>query len=150
MKNAVSKCIWTMNAALGGAIMLAIASALLVPSPVQAQTQNLSDSQKAQIEQRLEQAGQRLQLTSAQKEQVIPILKSNMRANINILQRYGFSQDNRPKLSLRKKLSLRSDLSKQRDATNAKLSRILSGTQMKTLEKIQDENRARMRKRIQG
>jgi len=91
-----------------------------------------------------------LRLTDQQQEQVLPILRANSEANLRILQRYGFSRGNRPDLSLRQKLSLRREFYAQRDETNERLSRVLSRDQMRIMEEIQDENRARMRGRLQG
>ena len=138
--------------ALGFAISRAfLALAPMAAVPAQAQSEmNLSESQREEIQSRLASAAERLRLTDQQREQVLPILRANSEANLRILQRHGFSRGNRPDLSLRQKLSLRREFSAQRDETNERLSRVLSRDQMRIMEEIQDENRARMRGRIQG
>jgi hypothetical protein len=137
-----------LGLALFGAV-LALTPAAAVPAQAQSEM-NLTDSQREEIQSRLDSAAERLGLTDQQREQVLPILRANTEANLRILQRYGFSRGNRPDLSLRQKLSLRREFSAQRDETNERLSRVLSRDQMRIMDEIQDENREQMRERIQG
>jgi hypothetical protein len=137
-----------LGLALSGAV-LALTPIAAVPAQAQSEI-NPTESQKEEIQSRLASAAERLMLTDQQREQVLPILRANTEANLRILQRYGFSRGNRPDLSLRQKLSLRREFSAQRDETNEQLSRVLSRDQMSIMEEIQDENRERMRERIQG
>ena len=137
-----------LGLALFGAV-LALTPAAAVPAQAQSEM-NLTDSQREEIQSRLDSAAERLGLTDQQREQVLPILRANTEANLRILQRYGFSRGNRPDLSLRQKLSLRREFSAQRDETNEQLSPVLSRDQMRIMDEIQDENRERMRERIQG
>lgn len=106
----------------------------------------------AQAEKALAEAMKRLDLSDNQVEQIKPILESSGKAQRATLERYGIDPDSEPgggkQLSMSEALALRKELEKVRTKTLDQLEGILSKEQMREFRKMQDEQRAEMKKRI--
>lgn len=97
----------------------------------------------------MEQTKARLQLTPEQEDQVAPIFEDSLYRRLAILEKYGFEEGNRPKLSLRKKMKLGKEMKGVRKDMEKALSLYLTKDQLKEFQKIQKENQDRMREMIQ-
>ena len=73
-----------LGCALFGTV-LALAPVAGVPAQAQSEM-NLTESQREEIQSRLDSAAEQLMLTDQQREQVLPILRANSEANLRILQ----------------------------------------------------------------
>ena len=131
-----------------GAACLAVASGMAMSAA--AQEQRFSDEQIAQIEERVAATRERLQLTPEQQAALEPILTASVEQRLAVLQSYGFSGEDRPKLSFRQKLSLRKEMQAIREKTESEVAGVLSEEQLAEYKKIQDENREQLRARLQN
>lgn len=131
-----------------GAVCLAVASGMAMTAA--AQEQRFSDEQIAQIEERVAATRERLQLTPEQQAALEPILTASVEQRLAVLQSYGFSGEDRPKLSFRQKLSLRNEMQAIREKTESEVAGVLSEEQLAEYKKIQDENREQLRARLQN
>ena len=131
-----------------GAVCLAVASGMAMTAA--AQEQRFSDEQIAQIEERVAATRERLQLTPEQQAALEPILTASVEQRLAVLQSYGFSGEERPKLSFRQKLSLRKEMQAIREKTESEVAGVLSEEQLAEYKKIQDENREQLRARLQN
>ena len=131
-----------------GAVCLAVASGMAMSAA--AQEQRFSDEQIAQIEERVAATRERLQLTPEQQAALEPILTASVEQRLAVLQSYGFSGEDRPKLSFRQKLSLRNEMQAIREKTESEVAGVLSKEQLAEYKKIQDENREQLRARLQN
>ncbi len=106
----------------------------------------------AQAKEVLAEAMKRLDLSDDQVEQIKPILESSGKAQRAILERYGIDPDTEPgegkQLSMSEALALRKEMEKVRTKTLDQLEGILSRDQLREFQKMQDEQRAEMKKRI--
>ncbi len=142
-----------MNALSRAALFIVVAFSLIAiaTTPLRAEEmalveiQSLSDEQIQAFADRIEEARQRLQLSNEQETALTPIITESVRERVAVLQRYGFSRENRPDLSFRQKLGLRKEMNVLRDNTNEQVAAILTEEQMREWRKIQEEARARMR-----
>ncbi|MEL7360441.1 MAG: hypothetical protein AAFN13_00065 [Bacteroidota bacterium] len=105
------------------------------------------------VQERVEEAVERLQLTPEQQEAAQPILMASMQTRLDILAGYGIdlsgeSPIERP--SRREGRRLRGELSDLNEATEAQLQDVLTEAQMDTWRAMQDENRERLQARFGG
>lgn len=116
----------------------------------EAADRKLTDEQIAQIEERMAETRERLNLTDAQKEQLEPILRDSAEKRLVVLTSYGFSEGVRPTLTFREKIALGKEMRAIRDNTTSKVAGILDDKQMAEFEKIQEERRAEFRERLEA
>ncbi|MGD2031838.1 MAG: hypothetical protein PVI25_06100 [Gammaproteobacteria bacterium] len=121
----------------------------LVSTPSLAQ-----EDRAAQVEQRIEEAKARLNLTDEQLDQMTPVLEESMAARQSILSSYGIDLENRSgsakKLGLRQARAMRKELDVVQADTLDALGRILNDEQMEEFKRMQEERKAEMRERILG
>lgn len=141
--NALSRAVLFIVAAFS-LIVIAIAP-LRAAEPAPAQIQPLSEEQIQAFSDRIEKARQRMQLSDEQETALTPIITESVRERAAVLQRYGFSRENRPDLNFRQKLSLRKEMDVLHHNTNEQVAKILTEEQMREWRKIQEEARAHMR-----
>lgn len=127
-------------------LMAATVAAFLTLAPANATERGLDDSTLEALIERAEENRVRLGLTQEQEAQVKPILERSRERRLDILERYGFGDGQKPSLRLREKLSLAKEMKAVRQETDAALSRHLSREQMAIYADIQDEHRERMKK----
>ena len=126
-------------------LALAIAAASL--SPVAAQTQTMDpDAIAAEIEARMTQTIERLNLTDAQAEDFQVIMQDANEKRAQVIQNANLEESR----SFRKMRQLRSDMQQIDKETMAQLSSVLSAEQMSEYEVIRDEQRAAMKERMRN
>lgn len=103
-------------------------------------------------EQRIAEVQKRLNLTDEQLTQVRPVLQDAADAQRSVLLKYGIDLEAegaaKPRLGMREGRKLRSDLQKVQADTQKLLAGILTQQQLKEFEKLQQERREEMQKRI--
>ena len=67
-----------------------------------------------------------------------------------VLEKYGFSDGERPSLSFREKRKLRGEINDVNEDALDRLSEVLTDDQLKEYKKIQEERRTEMRERLQS
>ncbi len=125
--------------------------------PAAMEGRQLSDEQRAQIEQRFEETSARLNLTEDQKTALAPNLAENFEKREALMKSYGLGQGDGEKMSRREMRKRRDEMRKfrgemetLRDETNAQLAEVLTEKQLTEWAVIQEENRERMRERIRN
>ena len=112
------------------------------------------DEQAAAIEQRMEEARARLNLSDAQVQALAPVLEQSMAAQQSILSKYGVDLDSgtdvMQKLGRRNAMAMKKELDVVRADTLNAVDDILSDEQFDEFKRIQGERQAEMRKRIRG
>ena len=107
-----------------------------------------------QIEQRVQAAKERLQLTDDQVERITPVLEGSVDAQRKILSRYGIDPDApsapRERLGLRKAQAMKRDLEAVRTTTLTSVGDILTEKQVDEFKRMQQERNDEMRSRILG
>ena len=116
----------------------------------EAADRKFTEEQIAQIEKRMAETQERLNLTDTQKEQIQPILRDSLEKRMAVLKSYGFSEGTRPTLNFREKIALGKEMRAIRDDITRQVAGILDETQMAEFEKIQEERREQMRERLQA
>ena len=115
-----------------------------------------AEDRAAQLEQRIQDARERLSLTDEQAEAIVPILRAGAEKQAAVLKKHGIDLDGRgggdreARLGLRKLRQLRREMDTARAETVEKLADVLTGEQVAEYKKIQNENRSEMRKRIRA
>ena len=107
----------------------------------------------SQFETRIQEATSRLALTNQQKAQLEPILKDHFDAQMAILDKYGLDAGNRDSgqaPDFQKMRALRNELDANKTTTAKRLSGVLSEKQMAEFEKIQTEQKQRIREKLQS
>ena len=139
--------ILTMFAALASAIASVNVAAA-------EQERRLSDEQVAQVEERLAEARERLELTAEQEEAIKPILRNGAERSGEVFAEYGVTADTlgskERRLSFREMRQLRGDMDEVRAETRASLAEVLSAEQMESWDELAEESRARMREQIKS
>ncbi len=126
-------------------------SAALAASPASAQPENVDREAVAeQIQQRVLETKERLQITEEQAPVVQEILRESAERRFAILEKYGFGDGERPSLSFREKRKLRGEINNVNQDTLGRLSEVLTDDQLQEYKKIQEERRAEMRERLQS
>lgn len=110
----------------------------------------------AELEARIEQTKQRLNLTDEQLAQIEPILESSFEATALVLENHGIDlnpdvpRDQRERPGLRKMRAVSKDLQAVREETAAEMAEVLTAEQMEEYRKIQEERRVALRERIRA
>ena len=105
------------------------------------------------LSKRAEDIGAKLGLTEEQIRQFKPVLASHFDAQMAVLDKQGVaigSRGDRKRLRFRKLRALRKDLDKISDKTSKRLSEIFSKVQLAEFEKIQKEQRQKMREKFRS
>ena len=120
-------------------------------SPAAAQSDDVDREKLAkEIEARVQTVSERLDLTEAQKPEIEGILRDSIEQRMAILKSFGIEEGSQPKLRMRQARDLRSQLQALSEKTTAKLAGVLTDKQMSEYAKIQEEQRAAMREKIQN
>lgn len=126
-------------------------SVALAASTISAQAENVDrEAADEQIQQRVLETKERLQITEEQAPVVQEILKESAERRFAILEKYGFGDGERPSLNFREKRRLRSEINDVNEDTLERLSEILTDDQLEEYKKIQEERGAEMRERLQS
>ena len=112
----------------------------------------------AELQQRLDDARERLQLSDEQIEQLLPVLGENFDSTRVVLEKHGINLlsraegDSNRRLNLRQLRSLSRDLDEVREAMFKKIEELgfLSDEQFAEFKKIQEEQRAALRERLRA
>ena len=135
-----------MNRLLTAAFLTALA---LVTPPSLAK-----EDRAAQVEQRIEEARTRLDLTDEQLDRMAPVLEESMEARRRILSSYGIDLEDRSgpdkRIGLRQARAMRKELDVVQADTLEALAGILNDEQMDEFTRMQEERKAEMRERIRG
>ena len=113
------------------------------------------EDRSAQLEERVAEVRQRLDLTDEQVAQMEPIIESGIEARLLVLEEYGIDPEARAsgaqdKLRLRQKRALAKELNEINAEVRDEMSEILTDEQLAEYEKIQEERRAEMRERARA
>ena len=116
------------------------------------QERELSDEQLALVEERIQEARERLNLTDEQTDQVVPILRAGFEALLVVLEEHGIDIENRSgernRPRLRQLRRLNRDLEEVRERTVEQLSDVLSDEQIEVYRELQEERRQALRARV--
>ena len=110
----------------------------------------------AELEARIEETKQRLNLTDEQIARIEPILESNFEATTLVLESHGIEfgpdvpREQRERPGFRKMRAISRDLQAVREETAAEMAEVLTEEQMTEYRKIQEERRAELRDRIRA
>jgi hypothetical protein len=125
-------------------IALALASPLLAAS----------EDRAAELEERLQEAQTRLNLSEAQTGQMAPIVERAIKAQREILTRYGIDPENRGgsgrKPGLREMRAMNQEMEVVRSDTRTALKPILSEAQLAEFDRMQEERKAQTRERMRS
>lgn len=116
--------------------------------------QQVDPDRLAELEARIEQTKQRLNLTDQQVAQIEPVLESSFEASMLVLEDHGIDltvpRDQRERPGFRKIRAIAKDLKAVREETAEEMAEILTDEQMKEYREIQEERRAELREQIRG
>ena len=138
------------------AALIAVAVALAA-TPAGAQEPG-ADERMAELQQRLDDARERLKLSDEQIEQLLPVLGENFDSTRVVLEKHGINLlsraegDSNRRLNLRQLRSLSRDLDEVREAMFKKIEELgfLSDEQFAEFKKIQEEQTAALRERLRA
>ncbi len=126
-----------------------LAGMMFFSMPSFAQEKEPTDDQIEQFSRQLNDIRQRLNLTEEQEQAIKPIVKERAEQQRDLLKTYGFEKGkSKPELSFSQKRSLGKKMKAIKKDSNNKVSKVLSDEQMKEYKKIQKENRARFKERL--
>lgn len=139
------------------AALMASAAVALTATPAGAQEPE-ADERLAELQQRLDEARERLKLSDEQIEQLLPVLRENFDSTLAVLEKHGFNvqslaeDDSDRRLNLRQLRALGGDLDEVREAMFKKIEELgfLSDEQFAEFKKIQEEQRAALRERMRA
>ena len=124
----------------------------LLASLTTSQAQQVDPDRLAELEARIEQTKQRLNLTDEQAVQIEPILESNFHASMLILESHGIDlsvpREQRARPNFREIRAIGKELQAVREETAEEMAEFLTEEQMEEYRKIQEERRAEMREQI--
>jgi hypothetical protein len=110
------------------------------------------EDRAAEVEQRMEESRERLELTDEQAEQIAPILEESTAARRDILSKYGIDLERRSARAQRLGLSeggaLKQELDVVRKDTLSAVADILTEQQLEEFKRMQKETQAQVRRRI--
>ena len=113
-----------------------------------------SSDRAAQVEQRMEEVRERLDLSDEQLQQMMPVIEESISKRRAILSSYGIDPEKRTdikgQLGLRKALAMKKELDAVRADTLQGLNGILTKEQFEEFKRMQAERQAEMRERIRG
>ena len=118
--------------------------------------QQADPDRAAELEDRIEQTKQRLNLTDEQLAQIEPSLESSLEAKALVLENHGIDldpdvpRDQRERPGFRKMRAVSKDLQAVREETATEMAEILTDEQMEEYRKIQEERRVALRERIRA
>ena len=113
----------------------------------QAPKRQLTEEQRAQIEQRLDEIRTRLELTPEQEAKLQPILRASFEKRMALLKDSGLTEDGqRP--DRRQMRALRDEMNRLRKDTEAQVDTVLDERQMAEFRQVQDEMREQVRERV--
>ena len=131
-------------------LLIAAITAVAVGIVSTASAQEVDRAEK--LRERLTETRARLNLTDDQIEQIRPILRAGMEAQIKVLEKHGIDIRNRSgeraRLGFRQLRRLGRDLDKVRERTVGDLADVLTDAQIAEYKKIQQERKAALRKRL--
>ncbi len=113
------------------------------------------EDRSTQLEERVTEARQRLDLTDEQAARMTPVIESGMEATLLVLEEYGIDPQARAsgaqaKLRLRQKRALAQELNRISAEVRDEMSEFLTDEQLAEYREIQEERRAEMRERVQA
>jgi hypothetical protein len=112
------------------------------------------DERAATIEQRMEEARARLNLTDSQVEAMTPVLKESMAEQQRVLSSYGVDLESgtgaMQQLGRRNAMAMKKELDAVRANTLDAVSNILTDEQFDEFTRLQGERQAEMRQRLRG
>lgn len=114
----------------------------------QAREQQLSEEQRAQIEERLAAVRTRLNLTAEQEAQLQPILRTSFEKRTALLNAYGLTQEGGQRPSRQQLRALRGEMEQLREQTETQVDAVLDERQMAEFRRIQGEMREQVRARV--
>lgn len=128
------------------AILTALSAAIFVSAQTaKASERQLSEEQRAQIVDRVDELNKRLNLSEDQREALEPIFAESIEDRMIVLDAYGVSPGKKPNLRFRQMRALRGELNNLRNDLTENVSEILSDDQLTEFIDMQDEFRDRMR-----
>jgi Spy/CpxP family protein refolding chaperone len=124
----------------------------LLASLTTSQAQQADPDRLDELDARIEQTRQRLNLTDEQSVQIDPILESNFHASMLVLESHGIDlsvpREQRARPNFREMRAIGKELQAVREETAEEMAEILTEEQMEEYRKIQVERRAEMREQI--
>ena len=133
-------------------VMVTIVS--LMASLTTSLAQQADPDRVAELEARVEQTRERLNLTDEQVARIEPILESSFEASMLVLENHGIDlsvpRDQRERPGFRKMRAIAKDMKAVRQETAEEMAEILSDEQMEEYRKIQEERRAELREQIRA
>lgn len=124
----------------------------LLASLTTSQAQQADPDRLDELDARIEQTRQRLNLTDEQSVQIEPILESNFHASMLVLESHGIDlsvpREQRARPNFREMRAIGKELQAVREETAEEMAEILTEEQMEEYRKIQVERRAEMREQI--
>ena len=106
-----------------------------------------------QLEERIEETKQRLNLTPEQEELLTPIIEQSMEDRLALFDKHGIERQKegeKKRPSFKKLRALRKDMKALNKETREQVSGVLNDTQLKEWDKIQEENREALRERARS
>ena len=124
----------------------------LLASLTTSQAQQADPDRLDELDARIEQTRQRLNLTDEQSVQIDPILESNFHASMLVLESHGIDlsvpREQRARPNFREMRAIGKELQAVREETAEEMAEILTEEQMEEYRKIQVERRTEMREQI--
>ena len=124
----------------------------LLASLTTSQAQQADPDRLDELDARIEQTRQRLNLTDEQSVQIEPILESNFHASMLVLESHGIDlsvpREQRARPNFREMRAIGKELQAVREETAEEMAEFLTEEQMEEYRKIQVERRAEMREQI--
>ena len=124
----------------------------LLASLTTSQAQQADPDRLDELDARIEQTRQRLNLTDEQSVQIEPILESNFHASMLVLESHGIDlsvpREQRARPNFREIRAIGKELQAVREETAEEMAEFLTEEQMEEYRKIQEERRAEMREQI--
>lgn len=127
--------------------MLALVTLVLAPIKV------LAKDQEVNYQARIEQAKQRLNLTSEQERDIAPILEQSGKQRIALFDKHGIKRSKsgeKKRPSFSQMMALKEDMEKLNAETREQLASILTDQQLAEWDKIQQESKEKMRKKMRN
>ncbi len=117
-----------------------------------ADQKRLSDEQRAEFVENLKDIQGRLNLSSDQEKKMLALLRESGNHRKTILQTYGVGAGKKSikELSFFDKRALGKDMKRVKEQTTEKAKNILTVNQFKEFEKIQEEQKDRMREKLRN
>lgn len=126
-----------------------VACMVMAPTAgAQAPKRQLTDEQRAQIEQRMDEIRTRLELTPDQEARLQPILRASFEKRMELLKESGLTE-NGQRPDRQQMRALRDEMTRLRKDTEAQVDTVLDERQMAEFREIQDEMREQLRERAQ-